>query len=337
MAPAENPADSAQIEFDLDATTTPAGEQLVDTGISTEPADSTVVETAAPDEIADLRKQLEEANRLRLDAESRANSISAEKNVSDTRLVNEVNTRFAAQEQSIDVRANAAKAALNSIKQEMVRAQAEQRYEDFANLQEQMTDAKAEERQAGWEKQNITAQKERLKTEMEAAASRSTRDPSEQFLASIPGERSRQWLRNHPEVLNKVISSPRELKRLTGAAQLAEGEGHEPDSDGYLSFIEEKFGLKEIDPVVTAPAAKVAPKAPGQTASAAPSNRSASPTQTTRRVTLDDVVRKLTPADRVNAKISFPGVPAEEAEQHYARGIVISKQRDPSFRPEFRL
>lgn len=336
MAPAENPAD-AQIEFDLDAAPPENIQPTVDTAANPAGGPSTDAEIQQPDEIADLRKQLEDEKRLRLDAESRANTISAEKNVSDNRLVNEVNNRFAAQEQSIDVRAGAAKAALTSIKQEMVRAQSEQRYEDFATLQEQMADAKAEERQAGWEKQQITAHKERLKNEMEAAASRPQLNPSEQFLSSIPGERSRQWLRSHPDVLSRVISTPRELKRLTGAAQLAEGEGHEPDSDGYLAFIEEKLGLKEADPVVNTAPTKAAPKAPGQTASAAPSNRSATPVATTRKVTLDDVVRKLTPVDRANAKISFPGLPAEEAEQHYARGIVISKQRDPSFRPEFRL
>lgn len=336
MAQSDNQAEAAQIEFDLENVEIldDASQPIVDVAVDGQ----TAVE-AKPDEITELRKQLEEANRLRADAESRANNLHAEKSVSESRLTAEVTNRFAAQEQAIDVRANAAKQAITTIKTEMVRAQAEQRFEDFADLQQQMAEAVNEGRAATWEKADIGRRKVQAAAEIEASATRS-RDPMEQFLANIPGDRSRQWLRDHQDILRKSASSASEAKRLYGYAQIAEANGNAPDSPGYFDSIEQQFGLKETPAAVTEQTtqAKTAPKAPGQTAAAAPSNRAAAQNAPgTRRVLLDDVVRKLTPSDRANAKISFPDKAADEAEKLYAQGIVISKQREPGFRPDIRL
>jgi hypothetical protein len=54
-------------------------------------------------------------------------------------------------------------------------------------------------------------------------------------------------------------------------------------------------------------------------------------------VKLEDIVRKLTPTDRANARTSFPDKTQEEAEKLFAQGLVISKQREPNFRPDIRL
>lgn len=330
MAPAENQADPAQIELDLEA-----DDQIAAVIPPEGDEDGAVVAETKPDEVAELKKQLEESNRARADAESRVSSLTAEKSVSDTRLANEVNGRFAAVEQAIDVRGTAAKAAIATIKQEMVRAAAEQRYEDQADLQEKMADAKLEERAANNDKAQLTAHKERLKQEIETAATRQTRDPVEQFISNIPGDRSKQWLRDHPEILRKVAASPADAKRLYGYANIAEANGNAPDSDGYFDSIEEQFGLKETPTIVTKPS----PKDPGRTAAAAPATRSAPAAQGDRIVKLDDVIRKLSANsnDRANAKISFPDKTPDEAMKLYAEGLVKSKQREPNFRPDIRL
>lgn len=336
MAPTDSP--TAQIEFDLEGVEPQVADAALSTEIVTDPPETTEVVVAPADEMAELRKQLDEERKLRTDAESRVTSLSAEKSTADTRLAAEVNTRFAAQEQSIDLRASTATATITTIKQEMVRAQSEQRFEDFANLQEQMAEAKLEERSASWEKKQLNTHKERVKAELEANNSQQ-RDPVEAFINVIPGERSRQWLRKNPDILRKAATSPSEQKRLFGYAQIAEANGHVADSDSYFDSIEQQYGLKEPDPVVAQQSqpAKAAPKPPGQTANAAPASRSAAPAQTSRRVTLDDVQRKLTNSDRANAKISFPDKTQDEAEKLYAHGLVISKQREPGFRPDIRL
>jgi hypothetical protein len=294
--------------------------------------------TPVVDETEELKKRLEAAERRATDAEARANSLHTEKTASETRLASEVNSRFAAQEQAIDARSNAAKTALTTLKAEIARASSENRYEDVADLSEKLADAKLEERSAAWEKGQITQFKARAQQEAEAASTRS-QNPTDAFLATIPGDRSRQWLRNHPDILKNAATSEQGRALLFGAAQTAQGKGHTPDSDDYFTSIETQLGLREPEATVTAPApaAKAAPKAPGQTASAAPSGRTASQTGTSRTVTLDDVVKKLNPNDRANAKISFPDKPEDEALKLFAQGLVISKQREPSFRPDIRL
>lgn len=335
MAKAENQADIAQIELDLEGVE-PQDVQT-EVGHEAEPVEGVEQTAAAPDEIAELRKQLEESNRRATEAEGRANSLHAEKSASENRLATEVNGRFAAQEQAIESRFTAAKSSLETSKRELARAYSEQRFEDVAELQGVISAATLDVRQAEFEKSQLAGHKERLAADIEANNARS-RDPVESFIAQIPGDKSRQWLRNHPDILKRAASSTTDAKRLYGYAQVAEADGHAPDSEGYFDSIEKQFGLKEQDTAVTqARETKPAPKAPGQTANAAPSTRSANTAQASRTVTLDDVVRKLTPSDRNNAKISFPDKTSEEAEKLYAQGIVISKKREPGFRPDIRL
>ncbi len=334
MAATENQTDTTELELPLG---TDAPEDITspeNTGDEQNPPQP----EQKVDELAALQKRLDEAERRAEDAESRANSLATEKTAAEGRITTEVNTRFAAQEQAIDARAASAKDRLTNAKRELTRAQAEQRYEDVGELYAEISSATLDARQAEWEKTQITQFKERAKQEAETINSRS-KDPVDEFLSSIPGEPSRKWLRDHPEILRKAAVNQRDQKALFGAAQLAEGRGHTPDSPEYFEFIEEQLGLKEpAAPVTTTtPAAKAAPKPAGNTSAAAPSGRSAAPSSTPRVVQLDDVVKKLTGLDRQNAKISFPDKTQDEAEKLYAQGIVISKQREPGFRPDIRL
>lgn len=331
---AEQPENTAEIVIDGAApqTVEVPHEPIIDG--SEEPVGS----TPAVDEMAELKKKLELSERRASDAEARANSLHTEKTASDTRLASEVNNRFAAQEQAIDARSNAAKSSLTTLKAEIARASSESRYEDVAELSEKLADAKLEERAAAWEKGQIAQFKARAQQEAEAVSTRS-QNPTDTFLATIPGYRSRQWLRNHPDTLENAATSEQGRALLFGAAQTAQGKGHTPDSDDYFASIETQLGLREPEATVTttAPAAKTSPKPPGQTASAAPSSRTANQSASTRTVTIDDVVKKLTQNDRANARISFPDKTEDEANKLFAQGLVISKQREPSFRPDIRL
>lgn len=290
------------------------------------------VESPEDPKLVALREELATEKRARQDAEDRASSLAAEKSTTDNRLASEVTNRFAAQEQAIDSRIKAAETGLATAKAEMIRANQEARFEDAANFAEQIADNKLELRAAGWEKNNLAQLKERAARTVEPPQ-QSTEDA---FLARIPGAPSKQWLRGHPEILKAVATNPngREAKRLFGAAQSAEGEGIAPDSPEYFEFIETRLGLKtEEEPV---PQPKPAARQPGRTAAAAPSSRTA-PSNSQRVVKLDDIVRKLTPNDRQNAKISFPNSTQDEAEKLFAEGLVKSKQREPNFRPDIRL
>lgn len=300
------------------------------------------VETSTPqeetnphqEELAALKKQLEEANRRASEAEARSQTAHAEKASTESKLSTEIANRFMAQETAVDARYRNAQTGLAAAKAEYVRAQTEQRFEDAANLAEAIADYKTELKAADWDKNNLKA----LKDQAEVAASQPKlpSDPVEAFIAIIPGDASKRWLRAHPDILQKVATDRKERQRLFAYAQLAESEaGHAADSQGYFDFIEEKYGLKQAATQIQEVKTKTNS---GRTASAAPSNRNTQTQEVGERVVkLDDVVRKLTANDRANARYQFPDKPEDEALKLYAHGLVISKQREPGFRPDIKL
>lgn len=303
------------------------------------PSDDPVEKEDPAAEIAALKKQLEESNRRTVDAEARARHSEGETLSASEKLVNEVDKRFAAQEQSVSTRIESSKAGLVAAKQQYTAALTEARYEDAATIQLQMVDFTTELKAAQWEQGQVKAAKDRFAEDAKTRVAEVSQDPVEGFLKRIPGEPSKRWLRAHPEILSKVATSPNgpDAKRLFGAAQIAEAD-HLVDSPEYFEAIEERLGLKEPEPTVTIEKEPKAPaKIAGKTSSAAPGSRTSQTTQQTRTLKLDDVIAKLSANDVANARVSFPGMAEEEAVKLYAQGLVLSKQREPGFRPDIRF
>lgn len=282
-------------------------------------------------EIAELKTQLAAATAARQEAETRAQSVQAEKSVSDNRAQTELANRFAAQEMAVASRIKGAETGLATSKAEFVRAQSEQRWEDAANLAEAISDYKTELKAANWDKGQVEAHKQQAIAESQRP--KPPADPVEAFLAIIPGEPSKRWLRSHPEILKEVANGGAAQRRLFAYANLAEAEGHSPDTDSYFEFIDNQYKPKETPVTVAQPARQPA----GRTANAAPSSRSAPSSEGTRTISIKDVVKKLNANDRANAKWMFPGKTEDEAQELYATGLVKQKQTEPGYRPDIKL
>jgi len=67
----------------------------------------------------------------------------------------------------------------------------------------------------------------------------SSGDPVEDYCANRT-EPTARWLREHPD----WVTDPRKNAKLTGAHHLAVGDGLEPDSAEYFSYVEKTIGLR---------------------------------------------------------------------------------------------
>lgn len=65
-------------------------------------------------------------------------------------------------------------------------------------------------------------------------------DPAEQ-MASTLSPRSASWVREHPE----YARDPKLTRKMVRAHEDAVDDGHQPDSDGYFSFINQELGINE--------------------------------------------------------------------------------------------
>lgn len=316
---------------------------------TTDQADQTAAVTltdAAPaaktDELETLRAQLAESNAKvaeetgrREAAEARAAATTTEHR---SQLAEQVTARFTAEEQAVEASLLAASGALKTTKDSYTKALEEGRFADATDLAEQIADAKLSLNGANWRKNQLSEVKKRAETE----ASRHTEtraDPIEAMIATV-SPASQQWLRSHRDIASKMASDPRYMARVTAASNHAYAEGHDYDTPSYFSFVERELnpqaGTEDDDQ--PAPAQPAARKRPGQTAAAAPaSRRPVGAVQTGRTVHIDDIVRKMTTEMRMAAKTAQPNLDEDEALKLYARGIVASKERDPSFLPEFRI
>lgn len=107
-------------------------------------------------------------------------------------------------------------------------------FDKAADAQDKISDANARIVQA---ERGKMALEEEVKTPLRQPVQPVT-DPAEQ-MASTLSPRSASWVRSHPE----FARDPRLTRQMVRAHEDAIDDGHEPDSDGYFSFINGKLGI----------------------------------------------------------------------------------------------
>lgn len=112
----------------------------------------------------------------------------------------------------------------------------------------------------------VRAEEARASLRAVAPPAPAQRDP---FEAAISGhsDRTRQWLRAHPECVQDVNKA----HQAAAAHHQAVLSGFQPDTDAYFTYVEEQLGYRE--PVEAATPQKRAPVAPASRAPAAPTKR----------------------------------------------------------------
>ncbi len=294
------------------------------------------VEQEAPpekDELAELRAQLDAEKRRADAAESETANYRSQHSDSQSRLKSEIDGRLGAEDRATEAALAVAQTALKTAKAEFVKANEEGRFADAAEVAEQIADAKLALNSANYRKQQLADVRSKLEAEAESRASQGSASPEENFLQTI-APASAAWLRRNPDVLSKMVSDQRYFAKIAALDNEAYAEGNDRDTPAYFAYIEAKLGLNADD----APAPTKRSRSAGNTAAAAPSTRrSSGATAAGRTVHLDDVVSRLTPQMREAALSSYPRMPEAEALATYTRGLIVSKQRDPSFMPEFKI
>ncbi|MGO8915764.1 MAG: hypothetical protein ACLQJR_07645 [Stellaceae bacterium] len=275
----------------MDATSAAAERADADTGPRTTDA-----------ELETMRQQLAEEKEKRASAER-------DRDTERQRVLAERGNRFAAQESAIAGALEMAKARLAGAKHAYAAAMSDERYQDGAELQEQIAEAALEIRGLAWQQQQF----EQARRQPAASDARAR---FEQAIATLPQE-AQEWCRRHPD----FVTDSRANARAQAAHFAAVGEGLREWSPEYWDFVEDRLGVRQAGPddgfeeidygrdagasrgrqERQAPAADRPRSRVGATTAAPPSRSAATGTGESRRRT-----RQPSSGEIEAAKISFP-------------------------------
>lgn len=136
-------------------------------------------------------------------------------------------------------------------------------------------------------------------------------DPVEMYAEKL-APRSAQWLREHPDAVQKI-------GKLTRAHEDAIEDGYEPESDNYFRFIESRLGYDSSaaeEPRAT-PRNEPAPQPNRRSLASAPVTSSASALSSRSSGSSNTMV--LSPAEVEMAVLAEPELPRDRAIESYAR------------------
>lgn len=227
-----------QIEIELDPADEPEMSAQDDVVVETveekveKTAKQAVEDTIDPEEgINDLKNKLQEEQRRRLEAESRAQAA--------------IQRQYQAQNETEDANFALVEGAIKTVTKdgEVLRdaykeALAVGDYDKAAEINEIITENKIRlaELQRGF--QYMKAQRERPKE----APQRQAQAPSDpvEALASQLSARSADWIRRNPQ----YATDQRLYQKMVAAHQMVTADGIEPDTDGYFEAMEETLKIR---------------------------------------------------------------------------------------------
>ena len=179
------------------------------------------------DEAAELRKQLAAEREATRAERARADEAEARAGTAKAQARTAFEQQIQGKESELDTKIANAKTTLESIKQQLKTARVAGDSDAEIELQDAMTDARYGLNAVVWEKKNFETWKAAQLKEAEKKADPETSSPYT--------TKERAWIRNHPE-----FNTNKKFARLAKiAAQEARDEGHEQDTPGYFSFIED--------------------------------------------------------------------------------------------------
>lgn len=265
------------------------------------------------DDVADLRRQLAEANGRASSAETARQAAERVAGQATNRAISETGNRMSAEEQAADNAIAASTAAIDRAEAALAEAQEKGDFKGAAKANRELTEAVT--KKSRWEERKDHLAAQRVKFD-EAA-----KDPP----APVAGQKdalgndlaiytpaARDWISRHPDYL----TSPDFVNRVVRADALAYGEGHTRDSLKYYERVEEIVGLRqtpdtEESNVTTLPARRQAqtPPKPGTPVSRSSQQRPNNP---------QGRVAQLSEAEREMARLAFPELKDEAAYTTYA-------------------
>lgn len=269
-----------------------------------------VVETKKPDAreqaLEDMRRQYENQKRI-AEAEREARRQAE---MFARRQAQEVGyARNEVQDSNLRIILNAIEAnqqAAEMVEHQLAEALASGDYNVVAKAQRQLAQYEAELLQLNNGKNQLeemlqaqTAEGAVYEPQIPSFEPQIPQDPVEQYASQL-SPKSAQWLREHPEAVNKI-------DRLGRAHQEAIEDGYAPDTKEYFNYIETRLGYAET-PKRAAPNKKAMVSAPVSSSGSGISSRSGSPTTIT-----------LSPEEVEMAELNEPGLPRNQAIEIYAR------------------
>lgn len=175
-----------------------------------------------------LKEQLDAERAARIEADKRA-AKAAETAHQAARNEESANLNF------ISSALETVKGNIFSLKAQLKDAYAQQDFDRIADITEAMSlqSARLSDLETG-----KRAQEERVKNppRFEPPA----QDPVENFISQIKGERSKAWIRSHPE----YAKSPRLTQKMIAAHNLAVADGIDPETDEYFEHVEDTLKLR---------------------------------------------------------------------------------------------
>lgn len=280
---------------------------------------------AAPEGEAGLRTtdaELETARQLLAQEQKKRESAEQERDTARQHLLSERGNRFAAQEAAVASALETAKARLLQAKRAYAQAMADSRYDEGAELQEQIAETALEIRGLAWQQQQL----EQSKRQPEAGDHRAR---FEQAITALP-QAAQDWCRRHPE----FVTDARRNAEAQAAHFAAVAEGLREWSGDYWDFVERRLGLRDDDrgeeeSAEAEPRRVVEPaRRAGATTAAPPSRGATTGTGEPRKRP-----RQPTSGELEAAKISFP----EEWKESPKKALELYFENQAALRREGRL
>ncbi len=247
--------------------------------------DDVGISPEAQAQIDALKKQLDDSEAGRKDAERRAhhNAGQASAAVADA---------ADAELQLVTTAIETVNATQSALKAKLRDALAASDFDMAADIQEEMALSAAKLLQLQNGKEAMEGEKRTADAKRKAGGAQQGGDPVE-ALASQLTPKSAAWVRSHPE----YVTDQRKNRIMIRAHEDAIDHGHAPDSDGYFKFVETRLGITSGTAAAAAAeggeesalsgAAGAAKKRDGAPP-ALPANRGGSPAAHSRRLTPEE-------------------------------------------------
>lgn len=238
-------------------TDTDTENDLLEVAVPEEQADNAAASADSIDPVEDLKRQLADLERAKLDAAERARLAEAEAQQARSEV-------DSVRGDAIANAIAAEQAVLDAAKKELSQALAEGDYDKAADMHDRLSTARG--KLIRLEEQKADPTPRRMVESRETSA-----DPVEQYIAQFSAE-SQRWLREH----KTYVTDGKQNARLLAAHHDAVAEDLTPDTPAYFEHIERRLGLRndksEASPVtrrtappIAAPPSREPPAANGKT------------------------------------------------------------------------
>jgi hypothetical protein len=194
-----------------------------------------------PDPIADMKAQLEAANKARDEANARAAEAQAREAEARQQQQTAIHQRFGAQESAIAQALAAATNDIASLKAAVTRAQTEGNFDAATEAIDQLADAKIRLKQAEGQQRWINDAKGKFAQEAQQAEQTARQAPADPLAGMTP--QARQWVNAHP----RFLTDEGWRSKAIAAANYAEKVlGHAADSPEYYAHVETALGERPV-------------------------------------------------------------------------------------------